>query len=227
MRKLRRTLAFGLLAVGCAGTSRSIAPLSPPPPPEILLPSVVDNLPLADCVAQAIAAVARQSANRQQLHEAGSRYAEIEARTRVEQAERARAEAIGSALRAQAAAASNPRDPALQKYLLRAEAVSAGTLAWFESSDSRRVASARAMHAMAGAASLAHRFADLAAAHAELFELATDIAQEGASTNVVQTTSGEKALRSIQTIVTSDPDLEWLYVDRFLIAYQSPSVRCE
>ena len=227
MRKLRRTLAFGLLAVGCAGPPRSIASPSPPPQPEILLPSAVDNLPLADCVAQAIAAGARQSANRQQLDEAGSRYAEIEARTRVEQAERARETAIGSMVRAQAAAANNPWDPAVQKYLMRAEAVAGGSLAWFESSDSRRVASARAMHAMAGSASLAHRFADLAAAHAELFELAMDIAQEGASTNVVQTTRGEKTLRSIQTIATSDPDLEWLYVDRFLVAYQARSVRCE
>jgi hypothetical protein len=218
-------LVLGLVTAGCGGSSPSPATQLPWPAIDILLPSADDDDPaLAACVAHEIASLAEREANRRQLQESDRRRAEIDAATRAEEADRARSRTASAKVRAQAAAAANPGNQAARRAAGSSSVAARQAYRRSEWSQQRLVAASRARSEIAGSARVAGRFADLAAGHETLFEVASKSASEGLSEE--QREIEERALRSIRAIAASNPDLESLYIERYLLGYEAPADRC-
>ena len=220
----RLWLIAASLAVFACGSARSTtASRTPASPPDFLFVGNGTDPALAACLADEIARIAERDANRQQLLEARIRAAEINARTSAEFADRAYARAATNNLRAQATAAETPTSQTARARASGADATAALAAARAAYTESQAAAASRAKEQMAGSARIAHRFAELAAAHSEIFYLRLNRRED-------RTTSSEekelRALEVIDSIGELHPDLHWLYVDRFLNDFEVLPDRC-
>lgn len=211
--------------VGACGTATQSAALGTPAhPPELLLPAAVPDLPRAACVAHVLAAEAAQHANRLRRRESSTWLSAANAQTREEAAARAYSNAVFRATRAANSASQQPRNEGAQAAARSARVNATLSLsAWVANQRFFETAN-RASLAVSDSSAVAFRFASVSEQHATLFEIEAD--QEIESTRDRQEEHAE-ALAELQRAVTLRPELEFLYVERFIRAYEKPPSACE
>jgi hypothetical protein len=209
------------------GEAASLAPSAADAagPAELLLPDQVPDLERGRCVAGLLAEEARAQVEELRRAETRDLLAARRAEARAREARDARAAALVQSAQAQAAAAAAPNDAATQRQA-RYAAGAAGTATdtWLRSVHGRNAA-ARAADEVAHSLGAAERFADLTASHATLFELEGSMV-EGAEDASAVGGLGALTRASLAAAAEAHPELEWLYLDRFLRSYAAEATEC-
>lgn len=223
MKLWQAIFGVSLFVCACGHNPQSRSLRTPELPPDLLLPEAVPDLAKAACVADVLAAEAEQHANRLRRREASTWLSAAHAQTREEAAARAYSNAAFRATRTANSASQQPRNEGAQAAARSARANATMSLsAWVTNQRFFETAN-RASLAVSDSAAVAFRFASVSEQHATLFEIEADWEIEPARD---RQTEHAEAFSELQRAVTLRPELEFLYVDRFVRTYEAPPPNC-
>lgn len=220
MKHWQAIFGFLLFVCACGHSPEPRSLQTPEQAPELLLPEAVPDLAKAACVANVIAAESEQHANRLRRAESSTWLSAAHAQTREEAAARAYGNAAFRATRTANTASQLPRNEGAQAAAQSARVNATRSLsAWITNQRFLETAN-RASVVVSDSSAVAFRFASISEHHATLFSIESDWEIEATRDRREE---HARALSELQRAVTLRPELEFLYVDRFVRAYEAPS----
>jgi hypothetical protein len=223
-RRFRFLLLLPLCS--CASASSNVsepAPLGAPPPP-VFLPSAVPDVAFGSCVAGVLSIEAEQHAHRLRRGATTAWLRATRADIRDQQASRAYAKAAASAIRSTNTASQQRQSSDAQVAANFANQKSAATLGSWRQAANLQMNAARAALGVSDSSAVAFRFASITELHEKLFRI--EAASEPGQPDEQQQVEYGSVLEQLRETVASRPDLEFLYVDQFIRAYDAPPSRC-